>query len=290
MAVVLWLKPRAFDVGWSFPSIRFVMKLWQGWPGQNRFCCFGHFLAPGRFFPSLVTFPLILVFVGVFALIELPRISGFWWMIVVVCSGLLLLGAIVAFLQAMTTDPGLQVRLSVLPALTLSKDGRKTTSDLCKMYASCCWPPRFSDSQKGGREAEGPGGVSKGDTGTNGTDTMFGGRWGGRGTWHESGGRILGQGDGRWTLTQHEVVYYLPGSTVPSHFTLQHLRQLCLWLRSSLLLDRKLCWSSKPSILPFLCVGLGVPGLAVHIRLCGRCGGQHILFPWFPWPGFWCQR
>ena len=39
-------------------------------------------------------------------------------------------------------------------------------------------------SQKGGREAEGPGGVSKGYTGTHGTGTMFGGRWGGRGTWH----------------------------------------------------------------------------------------------------------
>ena len=149
-------KPQAFDVGigWSFPSIRFAMKLWQGWPGQNRFCCFGHLLAPGRFFPSLVTFPLILVFVGVFGLIELPRISGFWWMIVVVCSGLLLLGALVAFLQAMTTDPGLQVRLSVLPALTLSKDGRgrKTTSDLCEMYASCCRPPRFSDPAKKAEE------------------------------------------------------------------------------------------------------------------------------------------
>ena len=85
---------------------------------------------------------------------ELPRISGFWWMIVVVCSGLLLLGALVAFLQAMTTDPGLQVRLSVLPALTLSKGGRgrKTTSDLCEMYASCCRPPRFSDPAKKAEE------------------------------------------------------------------------------------------------------------------------------------------
>ena len=128
------------------------MKLWQGWPGQNRFCCFGRFLAPGRFFPSLVTIPLILLFVGVFGLMELPRISGFWWMIVVVCSGLLLLGALVAFLQAMTTDPGLQVRRSVLPALTLSKDGRKTTSDLCKMYASSCRPPRFSDPAKKAEE------------------------------------------------------------------------------------------------------------------------------------------
>ena len=27
-----------------------------------------------------------------------------------------------------------------------------------------------------------------------------------------------------WALTQHEVVYYVPGSTVSSHFTLQHLR------------------------------------------------------------------
>ena len=128
------------------------MKLWQGWPGQNRFCCFGHFLAPGRFFPSLVTFPLILFFVGVFGLIELPRISGFWWMIVVVCSGLLLLGALIACLQAMTTEPGLQVRRSVLPALTLSKDGRKTTSDLCKMYASFARPPRFSDPAKKAEE------------------------------------------------------------------------------------------------------------------------------------------
>ena len=65
-----------------------------------------------------MTFPLIAFFVGIFGLIELPRISGFWWMIVVVCSGLLLLGALVAFIQAMTTEPGLQVRLSVLPALT----------------------------------------------------------------------------------------------------------------------------------------------------------------------------
>ena len=128
------------------------MKLWQGWPGQNRFCCFGHFLAPGRFFPSLVTFPLMLFFVGVFGLIELPRISGFWWMIVVVCSGLLLLGALVAFLQAMTTEPGLQVRRSVLPALTLSKDGRKTTSDLCNMYAPFSRPPRFSDPAKKAEE------------------------------------------------------------------------------------------------------------------------------------------
>ena len=73
-------------------------------------------------------------------------------MIVVVCSGLLLLGALVAFLQAMTTDPGFQVRRSVLPALTLSKDGRKTTSYLCKMYASCCRPPRFSDPAKKAEE------------------------------------------------------------------------------------------------------------------------------------------
>ena len=51
-------------------------------------------------------------------------------------------------LQAMTTEPGFQVRRSVLTALTLSKDGRKTTSDLCKMYASCCRPPRFSDPAK----------------------------------------------------------------------------------------------------------------------------------------------
>ena len=142
----LWCRYRAFL------KVDSPMKLWQGWPGQNRFCCFGHFLAPGSFFPSLVTIPLILAFVGVFGLIELPRISGIWWTMVVVCSGLLLLGALVAFLQAMTTDPGLQVRRSVLPALTLSKDGRKTTSDLCKMYASCCRPPRFSDPAKKAEE------------------------------------------------------------------------------------------------------------------------------------------
>ena len=142
----LWCRYRAFL------KVHSPMKLWQGWPGQNRFCCFGHFLAPGRFFPSLVTFPLILFCVGVFALVELPRISGSWWMIVVVCSGLLLLGALMACLQAMTTEPGFQVRRSVLPALTLSKDGRKTTSDLCKMYASCCRPPRFSDPAKKAEE------------------------------------------------------------------------------------------------------------------------------------------
>ena len=142
----LWCRYRAFL------KVDSPMKLCQGWPGQNRYCCFGHFLAPGRFFPSLVTFPLILFFVGVFGLIELPRISGFWWMIVVVCSGLLLLGALMACLQAMTTQPGFQVRRSVLPALTLSKDGLKTTSDLCKMYASCCRPPRFSDPAKKAEE------------------------------------------------------------------------------------------------------------------------------------------
>ena len=174
------------------------MELWQGWPGQNRFCCFGHFLAPGRFFPSLVTFPLIAFFVGIFGLIELPRISGFWWMIVVVCSGLLLLGALVAFIQAMTTEPGLQVRLSVLPALTLSKDGRKTTSDLCKMYASYCRPPRFSDPAKKAEERlKAQEEFQKETQAQIEQIPCLEGRWGGRGTWHESGRRLLGQGDRR---------------------------------------------------------------------------------------------
>ena len=119
---------------------------------------------------------------------------------------------------------------------------------------------------------------------------MFGARWGGRATRYDRGRKILGQGDGRCTHRPHEDVHYVQNSTFSSHFTLQHLRQLCLWFWSSLLLDRKLCWSSKPSLLPLLCVGLGVPSLAFHFRLCGGCGGQHILFSWFSWPGFWCQR
>ena len=62
---------------------------------------------------------------------------------------------------------------------------------------------------------------------------MFGGR-GGRVPWYERGRRFLGQGDGRWTPTPLEEVYYMQDSTFSSHFTLQHLWQLCPWLWSSL--------------------------------------------------------
>lgn len=117
------------------------MKLWEGWPGRNRFCCFGSFLVPGKLFPSLTTFPMILTIVGVFCVAELPRLSEFWQVLVAVASGLLLLGAICGFLQAMAAEPGVQLRRSLLPALTLARDGRETALNLCRMYASISRPP-----------------------------------------------------------------------------------------------------------------------------------------------------
>ena len=54
-----------------------------------------------------------------------------------------------------------------------------------------------------------------------GTDTMFGRRWGGWGTWYERGRKLLGQGDGRWTLAALEEMHYVQNSTFSSHFTLQ---------------------------------------------------------------------
>ena len=122
------------------------MKLWQGWPGRNRFACFGYFLVPSRLCPSAVTLPLIFIFVGIFAIFELPRVGGTWWSIVAVSSTSLLICAFVSFLQAMTTDPGVQLRRSLLPALTLSRDGRETAVELCKKYSSCCQPARSSRS------------------------------------------------------------------------------------------------------------------------------------------------
>ena len=102
------------------------------------------------------------------------------------------------------------------------------------MYASCCRPPRFSDPAKKVEERlKAQEEFQKGDSGTHGTDTMFGGR-GGRVPWYERGRRFLGQGDGRWTPTPLEEVYYMQDSTFSSHFTLQHLWQLCPWLWSSL--------------------------------------------------------
>ena len=240
------------------------MKLWQGWPGQNRFCCFGHFLAPGRFFPSLVPFPLILFFVGVFGLIELPRISGFWWMIVVVCSGLLLLGALMACLQAMTTQPGFQVRRSVLPALTLSKDGFKTTSDLCKMYASCCRPPRFSDPAKKAEERlKAQEGFQK--------ETQAHMTWNRYHVWRKM--RRLGNLIWKRQKTSGTNACGTWGNALRARFNIflaLHIAMLQMlqcevrgkrWILRVVhflkcLLDRKLCWSSKPSTLPFLCVGL----------------------------------
>lgn len=117
------------------------MKLWEGWPGRNRFCCFGSFLVPGKLCPSVATLPTILTVVVVFCLAELPRLSAFWTILVVVTAGLLLVGVIFGFLQAMATEPGVQVRQSMLPALTVSKDGRKTVLKLCDMYASVSRPP-----------------------------------------------------------------------------------------------------------------------------------------------------
>eukprot|EP00435_Cladocopium_sp_Y103_P065350 s1261_g27.t1 len=65
-----------------------------------------------------------------------PRLSDFWKIVVGVIAGLLLLGVIFGFLQAMTTEPGLQLRRSLLPALTVSSDGSETVLNLCQMYAS----------------------------------------------------------------------------------------------------------------------------------------------------------
>ncbi len=131
-------------------DISTTMKLWQGWPGRNRFACFGYFLVPSRLCPSVVTLPLIFIFVGIFAIFELPRVGGTWWGIVAVSSSSLLIVAFVSFLQAMTTDPGVQLRRSVLPAVTLSRDGRETAVELCKKYSRFCQPARSlrSDSAK----------------------------------------------------------------------------------------------------------------------------------------------
>eukprot|EP00435_Cladocopium_sp_Y103_P027405 s873_g6.t1 len=117
------------------------MKLWEGWPGRNGFCCFGSFLVPGKLFPSLTTLPTIIMIVVVFCLAELPRLPDFWKILVGTTAGLLLLGVILGFLQAMATEPGLHVRRSLLPALTVSSDGRETVLDLCRMYAAVSRPP-----------------------------------------------------------------------------------------------------------------------------------------------------
>ncbi|CAJ1430303.1 unnamed protein product [Effrenium voratum] len=117
------------------------MRLWEGWPGKNRFCCWGNALVPSRLCPCLSTLPMILGIVGVFFLGELVRLSDSVRQGVLVLALPLLLATLASFLQAVATEPGVLPRASVLPALSVSRDGRASMHELCSLYASSCRPP-----------------------------------------------------------------------------------------------------------------------------------------------------
>ena len=204
-------KPQAFDVGigWSFPSIRFAMKLWQGMAGAKSLLLFW----------TLVGSRKVLSQLGDLSIdsrlcwsLWIDRASEDHRLLVDDCCGVFRattawstcgLSSGYDYGSRASGAPISPACPDIVQGWTWTQDHLGLVWDVCILLSATAL---LRPSQKGGREAEGPGGVSKGDTSTNGTDTIFGWRWGGRGTWHESGRRILGQVDGRWTPTQHEVV------------------------------------------------------------------------------------
>jgi len=123
------------------------MRLWHIWQGQNKFCCNGWLLLPGRPLNPLGAALLIIGIAVVFALTELPRVFLYSSSFGVLTICIFLLFFIVGFwgfLQTLASDPGVLPRRDVLALLTATPDGATEMQRVVEMYCSLFREPGTS--------------------------------------------------------------------------------------------------------------------------------------------------
>jgi len=124
------------------------MRLWESWPGRNRFCLYGWLMLPSRNCPALASAVIMAVVMGLFCAVELRRLSAS--PAALAAFGVAAAAWVVAlamFLVTLSSDPGILPRREVLAALTCSPDGRGTMRRLVAMYCDLSKPPRQPASE-----------------------------------------------------------------------------------------------------------------------------------------------
>jgi len=90
-------------------------KLYEIWPGQNRFYCFGNCITgPSKDLKyTILTWIIILIFTGVYCVIAVPALLKGHALIIPVFSGVFLLLTIIFFLLTSLSDPGIIPRKEI---------------------------------------------------------------------------------------------------------------------------------------------------------------------------------
>mmetsp|Transcript_60359 Transcript_60359/g.167111 ORF Transcript_60359/g.167111 Transcript_60359/m.167111 type:complete len:412 (+) Transcript_60359:62-1297(+) len=109
------------------------MRLWERWPGKNRFCLCGWLMLPSRTCPALAAVAIMAGIMGLFCVAEFQRLQGYFVGAFCVAIAAYVV-ACVMFLETSASDPGILPRLEVLAALTDSPDGRGEMRRLVVMY------------------------------------------------------------------------------------------------------------------------------------------------------------
>lgn len=119
------------------------MRLWESWPGRNRFCLYGWVLLPSRTCPALASVIIMAGIMSLFCALELRRLRE---CPVAVGTSSVAIAAFVAscitFFETLLSDPGILPRREVLAAMTASPSGHAEMRRLVKMYCDLCKPPR----------------------------------------------------------------------------------------------------------------------------------------------------
>mmetsp|Transcript_72164 Transcript_72164/g.136264 ORF Transcript_72164/g.136264 Transcript_72164/m.136264 type:complete len:432 (-) Transcript_72164:112-1407(-) len=116
------------------------MRLWQTWPGKNRFALDGFLFMPAKVCPASGSVLFMTGIPVLFFAAELPRLANLGWTKEVVDLSIVVLVFFIPgccwFLKAVTSDPGILPRRSVLAMLTATPDTSADMQRVVEMYCS----------------------------------------------------------------------------------------------------------------------------------------------------------
>lgn len=118
------------------------MRVWEAWPGRNRFCLDGGLFLPSRTCPALGTLAVTAAIVAVFCVLELPRLLGRLHLVGAAAVALTAVAvSVAAFFWCACTDPGIIPRRDLLAPLTVAPDGTAAMRRLVSIYLDLRKPP-----------------------------------------------------------------------------------------------------------------------------------------------------
>jgi len=129
------------------PLVPSVMRLWNVWPGQNKFLFGGWLMLPGRPCNPLGACLLISGIAVVFGLTEFPRLlqySSYIGVLVAVVFSVFFIAGLWLFVQSMGSDAGVLPRRDILALLTATPDGVTEMQRVVEMYCSLYREPGTS--------------------------------------------------------------------------------------------------------------------------------------------------